>query len=78
MITDGVLVVQIDSDAHPASNWRVRSDWCFTSGRHVGLARLIVPLIAAALYPGFLRDAIVFASAAMIGRRLIFPITTAL
>lgn len=29
-------VAQIDSDALPPANWRVRRDWCRTSGRHVG------------------------------------------
>lgn len=35
-------VVQIDSDVLPGANWRVRSDWCAASYRHVESESLIV------------------------------------
>ena len=41
-------VVQIDSDVLPGANWRVRSDWCAASYRHVESESLIVLSVIAA------------------------------
>lgn len=41
-------VVQIDSDVFPEANWRVRSDWCAASYRHVESESLIVLSVIAA------------------------------
>lgn len=52
---------QIDSDALPGANWRVRGDWCRPSRRHVGSEGLIVRSAIAACRA----DAIVSASGSL-------------
>lgn len=56
---------QIDSDALPGANWRVRGDWCRPSRRHVGSEGLIVRSAIAACRA----DAIVSASGSLSGCR---------